>query len=96
MTSGGRRPGSGRHCRDSVRVWASVLRPIYLELVRQEKLTGVYRCQIVGRIITEHLVGGIVDNELRDVVQARPARQARNGSEPLPEKMRRSFASFHW
>ena len=26
--------------------------------------TGVYRCQIVGRIVTEHLAGGIVDREL--------------------------------
>jgi hypothetical protein len=28
------------------------LRPVYQELVRQEKLTGVYRCQIV----TEYLI----------------------------------------
>jgi hypothetical protein len=32
------------------------LRPVYQELVRQEKLTGVYRCQIVGRIVTEYLI----------------------------------------
>jgi hypothetical protein len=74
------------------------LRPVYLELVRQEKLTGVYRCQIVSRIVTEHLAGGIVDNELRAVVQARSAGGARNGSDGGESlgKMPRSFADFHW
>src|SRR5262249_37471169 len=61
------RSRSGRQHRDTVRISASVLRPVYLELVRQEKLTGVYWCQIVGRIVTEHLVGGIVDRELAGV-----------------------------
>jgi hypothetical protein len=60
MTNGGCRPGSGRRRRDTVRISASIPRPVYLELVRQEKLTGVYRCQIE----TEHLAGGIVDREL--------------------------------
>ena len=67
VTHGGRRQGSGRHCSDTVRIGCSILRPIYQELVRQEKETGVYRCQIVGRIVTEHLVGGIVDRELAGV-----------------------------
>jgi hypothetical protein len=58
MTNGGCRPGSGRHKRDTVRIGCSIPRPVYLELVRQEKLTGVYRCQIV----TEHLVSGIVNH----------------------------------
>ena len=74
MTHGGHRPGSGRRHRDTVRVGCSILRPIYLELVRQEKLTGVYRCQIV----TAHLVGGIVDRELADVRLA-PRRETRHG-----------------
>ena len=51
-------------------VLAYVPRPVYLELVRQEKLTGVYRCQLVGWIVTEHLVGGIVDRDLADVRSA--------------------------
>ena len=61
MTHGGRRP------RDTVRISAAILRPVYLELVRQEKLTGVYRCRIVAEIVTEYLVGGIVDRELAGV-----------------------------
>ena len=43
-----------------------VLKPLQ---VRQEKLSGIYRCQIVGRIVTEHLIGGIVEQELREGVQ---------------------------
>ena len=70
--------------------------PVYLELVRQEKLTNTYRCQIVAKIVTEHLIGEIVDNELRAVVQARPAGQARNGSKELPGRMSRSFTGFDW
>ena len=41
------------------------MRPVYLELVRQEKLTGVYRCQILGRIVTEHLIGAVVVTNVR-------------------------------
>lgn len=96
MTHGGRRIRSGRHRRETYRIRCSLTAPVYQELIRQEKLTGIYRCQIVARLITEHLVAGIVDSELKAVVRAQPARQGRNGSEPLPEKMRRSFASFHW
>ena len=40
----------------------SIPRPVYLELVRQKKLTGVYRCQLVSRIVTEYLAGGIVED----------------------------------
>ena len=61
VTHGGRRP------RDTVRISAAILRPVYLELVRQEKLTGVYRCRIVAEIVTEHLIDGIVDRELAGV-----------------------------
>jgi hypothetical protein len=53
---------SGRRRRDTVRISASIPRPVYLELVRQEKLTGVYRCQLVSRIVTEYLAGGIVED----------------------------------
>ena len=91
VTHGGRRQGSGRHCSDTVRIGCSILRPIYQELVRQEKETGVYRCQIVGRIVTENLIGAVVDRELRAVRQS-----SMNGAEPpLPDQMPRSLANFH-
>jgi hypothetical protein len=85
VTHGGRRPNSGRHPRDTVRISAAVLRPVYLELVRQEKLTGVYRCRIVAEIVTEYLVGGIVDRELAGVrlaprLETGEGRNGRNGS----------------
>jgi len=78
---GGRRVGSGRPHRDTCRISASILRPVYLELVRQEKLTGLYRCQIVAQIVTAHLVGGIVSRELADV-GFRHGRNGANGQEP--------------
>ena len=91
MTNGGRRPGSGRRHHETLRISASVPRPVYLELVRQERLTGVYRCQIVGRIVTENLIGAVVDRELRAVRQS-----SMNGAEPpLPDQMPRSLANFH-
>jgi len=82
VTNGGCRPGSGRPKRDTVRISASVLRPVYLELVRQEKVTGVYRCQIIGRIVSEHIVGGIVDRELAGIRLAlrQETGHGRNGS----------------
>jgi hypothetical protein len=80
VTHGGRRQGSGRHCRDTVRISASVERPVYQELIRQEKETGVYRCQIVGRIVTEHLVGGIVDRESVRLAPRLETGDGRNGS----------------
>jgi hypothetical protein len=51
------------------------LRPVYLELVRREKESGVYRCQLIRQIVTDHLVGGIVDRESAGVLE-----DGRNGS----------------
>jgi hypothetical protein len=63
VTHGGRRPGSGRKPRDTVRVVCSVPRPIYNELIRCERSTGTYGTRIAAAILTEHLIGGIVDRE---------------------------------
>jgi hypothetical protein len=48
MTRGGRRRGRGRKPRDTVPVACALLRPVYLELVRLEKESGVYRTRIVA------------------------------------------------
>jgi hypothetical protein len=79
VTNGGRRPGSGRRHRYTVRIGCSLLRPVYLELVRQEKLTGVYRCQIVGRIVTERLIGAAVNRELERGAGQQPPRERMAG-----------------
>jgi hypothetical protein len=64
---GGYRPRSGRHPHDSVWVGCAIARPVFNELVRQEAKTGIYRTRILAHMITNQLLGGIVDRELRAV-----------------------------
>lgn len=65
MINGGRRPGSGRRHRDTIRVACSIPRPVYEELISQEKLTGIYRTRVAARILCDGLIGGMVDRELK-------------------------------
>jgi hypothetical protein len=68
---GGSRPGAGRKRQDSVRLEFAIPRPLYEELTRCEKLTGVYRTRIAAAILCEGLIGGVVDRELRAASRAR-------------------------
>jgi hypothetical protein len=72
LTRGGYHPGCGRKHRDTVTVQCRLLRPVFNELLVHEKASGVYRCQIAAKILTEHLVNGIVERELAACSCARP------------------------
>ena len=56
---------------------------------------GIYRTRVASKILTEHLIGGIVDRELRAVNRPPP-----NDTEP-PEvgtldRLPHKFVDFHW
>jgi hypothetical protein len=74
---GGSRPRAGRKRRDSVRLEFAIPRPLYQELARCEKLTGVYRTRIAAEILCEHLIGAIVDRELKAASRARSSHPPR-------------------
>ena len=51
MTNGGRRPGSGRKRKDSVRLEFFIPRDVYNELIRRENLTQIYRTRIAAGLL---------------------------------------------
>jgi hypothetical protein len=57
---GGSRPGAGRKHRDNVRLMCTVAPEVLEALAQREAKTGLYRTQIVSAILTESLIGGIV------------------------------------
>jgi hypothetical protein len=79
VTHGGRRPGSGRHCRDTVRVTCSIVRPAFNELVRLEAESGTYRMRVAAGILTEALVSKAVDRELAACPREVHGRNGSNG-----------------
>ena len=66
-------------------------RPVYEELTRREAESGVYRTRIAAAILCEHLIGAVVDRELRAVGQQPP-----NATEPPIKRMPSPFANFDW
>jgi hypothetical protein len=53
MPPGGRRPRSGRHPRDTVRVGCAIPRLVYEELIRRETESGIYRSRIIAELVCE-------------------------------------------
>jgi hypothetical protein len=67
---GGRRVGSGRKPRDTVRVECSIPRSIYDELLREEGESGIYHTRIAARVLSEYAAGRMVRRELDPQVSA--------------------------
>jgi hypothetical protein len=61
MLRGGARPGSGRKHRDTVRLECSVPTALVEELKRREAKTGVYHTRIAAIVLSDALIGGIVE-----------------------------------
>ena len=74
------------------------MRPIFEELLRTEQESGIYRCQIAAQILSEGLIGKVVDRELRKAVPtAKPAKDTVGlKGEVEPRKMPKPLADFHW
>jgi hypothetical protein len=69
MTNGGHRPGSGRRHRDPVRVGCSLcVRSIWSWCARKRRLAFTGAGSWAG-LLTENLIGGAVNRELRAVSQ---------------------------
>lgn len=56
----------------SVQLHAKISRPVYDELVRYERATGVYRCRIVASLVTEGLISRVVDREIKRAASQPP------------------------
>ena len=81
-----------------MRVTCSIPRPVFDELVRHERVTGTHRCQILAWLVTEGLIGGGVDRELRSMNGAEPPLRttlfaATRAAKPKTAKLRRIT---HW
>ena len=60
----------------------SIPRPVFDELVAREVREGIYRCRIVASLVTEGLIGAVVDREPRAV------RQPCSGESLLPQDLK--------
>jgi hypothetical protein len=60
MPRGGVRIGAGRKPRDTVRMGVSLPSTLLEELKRRETKTGVYRNRIAAIVLSDALIGGIV------------------------------------
>ena len=104
MPHGGRRSGSGRPQKDSIRVTITLERATYQELLRLESQSGIYRSRIIARLVCQGLFGAVCVKKTHlmravnhEAHEAKPVRLASRSEHPeLLDRMPRRLCDFHW